>query len=251
MAVEQFQLKVISQNSIHISASEWSTAIQPHPQSKRFCLFSLFLAYFSFLIFSFFLLLPFFLFFFFFSLSFFLFLLFLLFVSSGGVFFPLLFLKGVLTPTLPLSFQQLLDKNCGLLFAEAKQGFINVPSLYRWLKTEQKLGPGSSSGLAQRVSQVGGWGWGGGIFKRVKAGEAGMGSCEWTWRGRGRWRGQWVWTRAERAWLVRQQDDPGRVVLSSILFITAPFYLQHKGATTLPEKEHTKFCANICWNIRN
>ena len=204
--------------------------------------FSLFLAYFSFLLFSFSSLAFFFLFFFFsffFSFSFFLAVCFF----RGLSFFPFLFLKGVLTPTLPLSFQQLLEKNCGLLFAEAKQGFINVPSLYRWLKTEQKLWPGSSSRLALRVSQVGGGGGGGGIFKRVKAGEAGMGSCEWTWRGRGRGRGQWVWTRAERTWLVRQQDDPGRVVLSSILSITAPFYLQHKGANNCTRKRtHKVLC---------
>ena len=207
--------------------------------------FPLFLAYFSFLLFSFSSLA----FFFSFLLFFFLFLFFFfsccLFLQ-GVSFFPFLFLKGVLTPTLPLSFQQLLEKNCGRLFAEAKQGFINVPSLYRWLKTEQKLGPGSSSRLALRVSQVGGGGGGGGrggIFKRVKAGEAGMGSCEWTWRGRGRGRGQWVWTRAERAWLVRQQDDPGRVVLSSILSITAPFYLQHKGANNCTRKRtHKVLC---------
>ena len=132
MAVEQFQLKVISQNSIHISASEWSTAIQTHPQSKHFCLFSFFFGllfffdifflsslafFFSFLLF----------FSFFFSFSSFLAVCFF----RGCLFSPLLFLKGVLTPTLPLSFQQLLEKNCGLLFAEAKQGFINVPSLYR------------------------------------------------------------------------------------------------------------------------
>ena len=68
---------------------------------------------------------------FFFLPFFFPFLLFVVCFFRGCLFSPFFFIKGVLTPTLPLSFQQLLEKNCGLLFAEAKQGFINVPSLYR------------------------------------------------------------------------------------------------------------------------
>ena len=94
MAVEQFQLKVISQNSIHISASEWSTAIQTHPQSKRFCLFSFFFGLLFFFDIFFLSSLAF---FFFFS-SFFLFLFFFFFFSCC------LFLQGV--SFFPPSFSQ-------------------------------------------------------------------------------------------------------------------------------------------------